>query len=137
MKKIPFLVVTLFLMALGVQRVDAQATFSHTASNPTGAITNTGVDTMTYTLTHGYNRIMFHEAVARASGTLAGTAILEYSVTGTSGSYQSDAGDTLTLTNVAAKYLYWNKTNTARYWRIRTTGSGTMTATTVGKLQTD
>lgn len=110
--------------------------FSQTASNPTGAITNAGIDTMTYTLTKGYDRNLFSMTYTRASGTSAGTVILEYRVSSTD-NWTSDLGDTLTVTNAASKTYLWNKTNTARQWRMRVGGSTTVTATVVGKLQTD
>jgi hypothetical protein len=112
----------------------SQATFSHTTSNPTGTITNTGIDTMSYTLTKGYDRIAIQPVITRTSGTLAGTSILAYSVNGSAWVNS----DTLTLANAATSVpTIWNKTVTARYWRIITTGSGTMVATTAAKLQTD
>jgi hypothetical protein len=132
MKKI-FLIV--FALSIGFVS-KSQATFSQTTSNPTGAITNAGIDTMTYQLTHGYDRILFSMTYTRASGTGAGTAILEYKV-GSADNYKSDAGDTLTVANSASQTLYWNKTNTARNWRIRVGGATTVTATVGAKLQTD
>lgn len=115
---------------------NSQASFSQTVSNPTGAITNAGIDTMTYFTTKGYDRILFSSTYTRASGTGAGTMILEYKV-GSADNYKSDAGDTLTVANAASQTLYWNKTVTARYWRIRVGGGTTVTATVVAKLQTD
>lgn len=111
------------------------ANFSQTSSNSSGSITNAGNDTMTVHTTKGYDRILFGMTYTRATGTAAGTAILEYSITGSN--YKSDAGDTLTVANSASQTLYWNKTVTARYWRIRVGGASTVTATASGKLQTD
>src|SRR5574343_212385 len=114
-------------LALGAS---SQVTMNKTTSNPTGAITNAGIDTSTYTLTKGYDRILFSMTYTRATGTGAGTAILEYK-NSSSDNYKSDAGDTLTVTNVASQTLYWNKTNTAKWWRIRVGGATTVTATVV------
>lgn len=137
MKKI--ILLSLFLAGLAAFSPDtglkAQASFSQTTSNPTGAITNAGIDTMTYTLTKGYARNLFSSTYTRASGTAAGTMILEYKL-GSADNYKSDAGDTLTLANAASQTMYWNKTVTARYWRIRVGGGTTVTATLVAKVQT-
>lgn len=127
----------LLSLAFSVNKVEAQGVaFAKTTSNPTGAITNTGIDTGTYHFTKGYDRILFGTTYTRATGTAAGTCILEYKVASVD-NYKSDAGDTLTLTNAASQSVYWNKTNTARYWRIRTGGGTTVTATVVNRAQTD
>jgi hypothetical protein len=133
-----FLIATLVFFAL-IQvptKVEAQVNFNQTAYNPTGAITNAGIDTMDYKLTKGYDRILVGMTYTRATGTAAGTAILEYKI-GSTDNWKADAGDTLTVTNVASQTLYWNKTVTARYWRIRVGGATTVTATVAAKLQTD
>lgn len=114
----------------------SQVTFQQTVSNPTGAITNTGIDTMTYLLTKGYSRVLFGMTYTRTTGTGAGTVILEYKLS-SADNYKSDAGDTLTVANVASQTLYWNKTISARYWRMRVGGATTVTATVTAKLQTD
>lgn len=114
----------------------AQTSFSQTVSNPTGAITNTGIDTMTYVTSKGYGRLLIGMTYTRATGTGAGTAILEYRLS-TTDNYKSDAGDTLTVANSASQSLYWNKTVTARYWRVRVGGATTVTATVGAKIQTD
>lgn len=111
----------------------SQASFTQTTSNPTGAISNNGIDTMSYTSTKGYSRALFGMTYARSAGTGAGTAILEYKI-GTSDNWKSDVGDTLTITNAASTSYYWNKTVPARYWRIRVGGATTVTATVTAKL---
>jgi len=128
------LVSTLLLLTLTSETQAQGVAFSKTASNPTGAITNTGIDTGTYVFTKGYERILFNSTYTRATGTAAGTFILEYKIN-SSDNYKSDAGDTLSLTNVASQTLYWNKTVPARYWRIRTGGGTTVTATVVNRAQ--
>lgn len=132
MKKIFLILVTL---AIGYT-VQSQVTMSQTASNPTGGITNAGIDTMSYTLTKGYDRLLFGMTYTRSANTAAGTAILEYKIS-SSDNYKSDAGDTLTVSNAASQTLYWNKTNTARIWRVRVGGATTVTATVTTKIQTD
>lgn len=114
-------------MALGLG-ANSQITFVHTTTNPTGAITNAGIDTATYGFTKGYARVLFSMTYTRSASTGAGTTILEYKNALTD-NYKSDVGDTLTVTNVASQTLNWNKTVTARYWRVRTGGATTVTAT--------
>lgn len=113
---------------------NSQSKFSQTTSSPTGAILNASVDTMSYSTSQGYQRTLIGMTYTKVTGTGAGTAILEYRISPTD-NYVSDAGDTLTITNVATRTYYWNKTNTARYWRIRVGGATTVTATVVAKLQ--
>lgn len=135
MKKIIlFLTIAAALFVGAPQSVDAQVSFKQTAYNATGTITNTGIDTMTYTLAKGYPRILVGMTYTRASGTAAGTAILEYKI-GTTDNWVADAGDTLTVTNVASRTYYWNKTNPARFWRLRVGGATTVTASVAAKLE--
>lgn len=138
MKKIAILLlVGLSFGQVTTNKASAQGVaFTKTAFNPTGAITNTGIDTGIYHLTKGYDRILFSTTYTRATGTGAGTCILEYKLHAND-NYKSDAGDTLTLANSASQTVYWNKTNTARYWRVRTGGGTTVTATVVNRAQTD
>lgn len=127
----------IFGLVIMPNKAEAQnKTFSQTDYNPTGTITDTGIDTMTAVFTKGYGRILFSTQIVRASGTMAGTAILEYRVD-QNYAYKSDAGDTLTLTNSASQTVSWNKTVTARYWRIRIGGATTVSATCTAKAQTD
>lgn len=121
----------LFLISVGLALAytpKAQVTFSHTATNPTGTITNTGIDTSTYVFTKGYPATTFALTMTRTSGTAAGTAILEWKLRSTD-NYRSDAGDTLTVANSASQTLIWKKTHPARYWRVRTGGATTVVAT--------
>lgn len=127
MKKI---IMFLCLFAIGFA-VQAQTAFSHTASNPTGAVVNTSVDTMTYSMQKGYKLVGIQTIVTKVSGTVAGTSILYASIDGTN--YVA-TGDTLTNTNVATNSFLVTKANPYRYWRILTTGSGTMSATTAAKI---
>lgn len=108
----------------------AQSAFRQTASNPTGTVTNTSVDTMTYALSASYSTISIQPVITKTSGTVAGTSILQLSVNGTN--YINT--DTLTNTNVATNSTIWNKFTTAKYFRILTTGSGTMVVTVAAKL---
>ena len=137
MKRI--IILTLSFLLLGSVMNESQAqgvVFAKTASNPNGAITDTGIDTSTYRFTRGYSKILFGMTYTRATGTAAGTAILEYKIS-SSDNYKSAVGDTLTLTNAASQTVYWNKEIPARYWRVRVGGGTTVTATVAVKAQTD
>ena len=109
----------------------SQTAFSHTASNPTGAILNTSADTMNYNLQKGYNLLSIQPVITKATGTMAGTTVLYYSVDGTN---WVTTGDSQTNTNVTTNTTVWNKTSAARYWRIITSGATTVTATTAAKI---
>lgn len=109
----------------------AQTAFNHTASNPTGAVVNTAVDTSSYTLSASYHTVSIQPALTKVSGTVAGTSILQMSVNGV----QYINTDTVTNTNIAvSSSVIWTKVTAARYFRILTTGSGTMSATTAAKI---
>lgn len=136
MKKITFIIAAVLALSYSQQSNSQGVSFSQTVSNPTGTISNAGIDTMTYHLSKGYDRILFSMTYTRSANTAAGTVILEYKL-GTSDNYVADAGDTLTVTNAASKTYYWNKANTARYWRMRIGGATTVTATVVGHLETN
>lgn len=113
--------------------VQAQSAFHQTTANPTGAVVNTGIDTMTYTLSQPYTNISIQTVTTKVSGTVAGTTVLYYSVNGTN---FVSTGDTLTNTNVATSSAIWVKSGSpVRYWRILTTGVGTMSATVAAKIQ--
>lgn len=136
MKRILSIFLLFSMLALSYTSKSQGAAFSQTATNTTGTITNAGIDTMTYHLTKGYSLLLVDAVIVRASGTTAGTAILEWSVRGTV--YKSDVGDTLTVANAASQTLYWSvKVNPARYWRIRIGGATTVSATATARLQTD
>lgn len=122
-----FLVFALCFAALFAQ---AQTSFTHTKSNPTGLITNTGSDTSTYSLPGYYETLSIQPTVVKASGTLAGTAIFQFSTNGKE--FLTSLGDTVTLANVAESapvILHLTKPDFL-FMRIITTGSGTMTANT-------
>jgi len=135
MKRLIIIALAILPLASAINKSNAQGVaFAKTASNPTGAITNAAIDTGSYVFSKGYSRVLFNTTYTRATGTAAGTCILEYKINA-SDNYKSDAGDTLSLTNVASQTLYWNKTVPARYWRIRTGGGTTVTATVVNRAQ--
>lgn len=128
MKKIIFLIVLAGLFSC----VNAQVgTFSQTASNAPGAITNTSIDTMTYTLSKPYDHVSIQPVVTKATGTMAGWAVLDYSVNGTSWYVGTDS---LELTNVTTNTIVWDKTTAAKYFRIRVGGATTVTGTATAKI---
>jgi hypothetical protein len=129
MKKAIFFLLIGLVCSIGLQA--QTGTFSHTASNPTGAVVNTSVDTMTYTLSKGYQLVGIQTIITKVSGTVAGTSVLYASIDGVN--YVS-TGDTLTNTNVTTNSFLVTKATPYKYWRILTTGSGTMSATTNAKI---
>ena len=50
---------------------EAQVAMRQTTSNPTGAITNTSIDTMSYTLSQSYGTVSIQPVVTKATGTMA------------------------------------------------------------------
>jgi hypothetical protein len=124
----------LFIMALTAFGFVANAqliTFSHTATNPNGTVTNTGTDTMNASIPGYAAALGIQLAVTKTSGTVAGIARLYGSIDGTN---YIATGDTLTLTDVATNSVIWTKSTPVYVnYRIRTTGSGTMVATTSAK----
>lgn len=129
MKKILFI-----LMGISVLATTSNAqliSFSHTATNPTGTVTNTGTDTMS-ALIPGYSSVTgIQLVVTKTSGTVGGTARLYGSI---DGSNFVATGDTLTLADASINTVIWRKDLPVYVnYRIRTTGTGTMVATTSAK----
>lgn len=122
----------ILLFSLTAYFSQAQASFTQTASNPTGAITNTSVDTMTYTLTRAYTVVSIQPVVTKATGTMAGWAVLDYSINGSSWYVGTD---TLSLSNATTNTIVWNKAIAARYLRIRVGGATTVTGTCTAKVE--
>lgn len=127
MKKVFSLLI--LIIALGFV-THAQSAFHQTASNPTGAVVNTAVDTLTYSLSASYSLVSIQPVMTKVSGTVAGTSILQISVNGVN----FVNTDTLTNTNVTTNTVIWEKRTTSKYFRILSTGSGTMSATVAAKL---
>lgn len=123
--------IAMFIMVLFCMGVNAQSAFKYTTANPTGAFTNAALDTMTYTLKKSYKLISIQPVFTRATGTMAGTAILAKSVNGTSWVNT----DTLTLTNAATSTpTVWEKVSAAKYWRIIRSGATTVTGTSAATI---
>lgn len=125
---------TFFLLIACVVLLSAKAqtvSFSQTASNSGGAITNTSVDTMTRTLSKSYSLVSIQPVVTKATGTMAGWAVLDYSLDGTTWYVGTDS---LSLTNVTTQTIVWNKQTSARYFRVRVGGATTVTGTATAKV---
>lgn len=121
------LITLLCFLVIGVS-LKAQTAMNCTTFNSTCTVTNAGVDSMSYTTTKGYSFITIQPTMTKTSGTIAGTMVL-YSKNSSAAAYVA-TGDTLTLTNVATNTTMWTKNSAARYWLIKTTGSGTMVGVT-------
>lgn len=124
MKKFLFIIIAAFTL---VTASFAQATsFSKTITNPLSNIVNTGVDTLTTSVTNSYYIHGLQLTVTKVSGTVGGSAVLYGTIDGTN---WVATGDTVSLTNVATQSTILTKTNsvyTKYQWRI--TGTGTMSA---------
>lgn len=129
MKKTIFL--SLFLMVISFAGI-AQS-FNQTASNSTGAILNASLDTMNFSTVQSYTSVGIQPVITKATGTMAGTAVLYGSINGTN---FVAAGDTLTFTNVTTNTTVWTKTNPVfTYWRIITSGATTVTGTAAARFK--
>jgi len=128
MKKIMILLLFSLTAAISLQ---AQTAFNQTASNPTGALLNTAVDTMTYTMSKSYGIVSIQPVVTKATGTMAGWAVLDYSVNGTNWYVGTDS---LSLTDITTNTIVWTKNTAARYYRIRVGGATTVTGTAAAKI---
>ena len=127
MKKIISFLLCITLLTVAAE---AQTAFRYTTANPTGAFVNTAVDTMYFNLAKPYSHVSIVPVFIRATGTMAGTAILSCSVDGTT--YVNT--DTLTMTNAATNSVLWEKVSSCRYWRIIRSGATTVTGTSAAKL---
>ncbi len=129
MKKI--MMILLFSLTAYFSQAQSAYSFSQTASNPTGAITNTSVDTMTYTLSRSYPLISIQPVVTKASGTMTGWAVLDYSVDGNNWYVGTD---TVSLSNVTTNTAVITKQIAARFLRLRVGGATTVTGTCTAKV---
>jgi hypothetical protein len=127
-KKILFLITV--LLAFSYAGI-SQTVFSQTASNPSGTITNTGIDTLNLTLNKTYPNTTVTFSLTRTSGTVAGTATLAGSQ---DGSAYHTIGSAYTLVNGATDKTYWAFTSQWKYLRIIVGGGTTVVATAAAKL---
>ena len=133
MKKVFLLVFSVFALVAFSLKADAQQALKKTTANPTGAITNTGADTSSYTELglKLHKLVEFTVTVTRASGTLAGTATLYGSMDGV----KYTLIDSLSISN-AASYTgtLYVQNKAFKYWRIITGGMTTVSATVAGTV---
>lgn len=131
MKKIILLSISaLFLSYSG----KSQSIFNQSSSNPSGAITNTGIDTMTLIMPVSFTSVGVQPVISKASGTMAGTAYLYGSLDGVN----YVLIDSLTLADASINTTIWTKANPVyNYWRVTVGGATTVlanaTAIFVGK----
>lgn len=124
----------MLIAVLAFSFAEAQSAFRQSATNPTGAITNTSTDTMSITLSKGYSSVSIQPVVTKATGTMAGTARLYYSVNGSN----YTVIDSVSLTNVATQWTIWHVVNKpVRYFRVTVGGATTVTGAATAKIQTD
>lgn len=121
----------MFLAVTYFSFVEAQTAFQQGVSKPTGAYSNAQIDTMTAHFSNSYLTVSIQPVVTKLTGTMAGNAILYYSVNGTN---YIASGDTLTFSNSTTNTTIWNKTSAAKYWRIVVAGGTTLTGTAAAKF---
>ena len=118
MKKLILLLVVLFA-GLGLS---AQTNFTNSGDT----ITNSGTVSATAEIKNA-GGVSIQAVVTKISGTVAGTAVLQGSLDGST--YYTFAADTLTLSDVSSQTLIWNVAeNYYVNYKVLFTGSGTMSA---------
>lgn len=128
MKKIIFL----FLFSLVLSAVGICQSFTYTATNSGGTFTNTAADTMYFSVPKDYLYHGIQVVITRATGTMAGTAVLYGTIDGTN---YVTTGDTLTTTNAAKNSAIWTKTNPVyNKYRIIRSGATTVTGSSAAKF---
>lgn len=125
MKNLLLLLVVALFASFGVN--------SQTAMTVSDTITNTGTEYATLQVKSSGSIISIQAVVTKLSGTVAGTVILQASNDGLN--YVTIGSDTLTLSNVTTNsYLFTVSNHPYIYYRLKATGSGTMSATLKGWL---
>lgn len=120
----------MFAVAVSTQ---AQVSFSQTASNPTGAISNSSVDTMNFSFSNPvyYGVVGIQPVVTKSAGTMAGKAYLFGSVDGVNHVLIYS----LALTNNTINTTVWKQTAPVyKAYRITVGGATTVTATATAKI---
>ena len=118
MKKLILLLVVLFA-GLGLS---AQTNFTNSGDT----ITNSGTVSATAEIKNA-GGVSIQAVVTKISGTVAGTAVLQGSLDGST--YYTFAADTLTLSDVSSQTLIWNVAeNYYINYKVLFTESGTMSA---------
>lgn len=129
MKKILFVLTLIFTFAM--MNVKAQTLSSFTG---TDTVVNTATVNLTLGVRGAYDYCAFQVVNTKVSGTPAGTTVLQYSVDGINYVTSTTVGDTLTNTNQTTNTKIWTLTDPKYpYYRLKTTGSGTMSVITSAK----
>ena len=129
MKKILFV---FFLFVANLTFAQTNPAVAMTATQDT--VINAGTTSHVKLLQAHYNTVTVAVRITKISGTVGGSAALQGSIDGTN--YFSISGaSNLTLSDVASQGTLWVTTNAPySYYRVLTTGSGTMRALVVAKI---
>lgn len=120
--------ISIFIMCLMFSVTFAQSTVTNMAGNG-ATLTDAGTGYVTLAPSLFYDQVSFQAKITKVSGTIAGTAILQWSNDNTN----FINTDTLTFSNQTTNTSIFVKTyNPAYYYRIKFTGSGTMSGTIYG-----
>ncbi|MGE7777375.1 hypothetical protein ACQKLP_21835 [Chitinophaga sp. NPDC101104] len=133
MKRFLFLVTLMLGFVLGSQ---AQTSMLSQYSKALDTVVNTGTKYLNLpTPLNGYYKTAeISVTYAKISGTVAGTAALEYSIDGTN-YYTLTANAAFTATDVASQTFGWSLKDVGfRYIRVKFTGTGTMSAQVQAKI---
>lgn len=132
MKRILSIYVMMFMCAtMFAQNGNINPTVTMAGSGDT--LTDTGSDTVSYTVTGTYKSISIQPVVTKISGTIGGTAILYGSLDNVT--FIQLNTDTLKMTNVTTNTKEWIiDSSPYHYYMVVFTGTGTMAAKTYGYL---
>lgn len=120
MKKLIFLLTAMVAIA---SATSAQSVTTMTGSGD--SIVNTGTKYLTADLSGNVTAASIQVIFTKTSGTVAGTATIEYSIDGTN--YYRVSTDSIKLSNVSSQGKLWTLSlpNSYKYVRIKIVGSGT------------
>lgn len=129
-------------LCLSITLVNAQlATFksAYDATSDTAKVTNGETAQLKVTAGGSANTTLIWIAVAKVSGTVAGTITMQGSIDGTTYKAMNTPSSqtalaTITATDATNTYHYILPGNPFKYYRISWTGTGTMVATVSAKI---
>lgn len=143
MKKFFVLALSALLFLTTANVVNAQVSFKSVYNSTSDTTVNTGTAYLTVATTAANRNVAaIQVVVTKISGTVAGTITLQGSLDGTNffaltDSTTSPTITTKTATDVASQTFAWLVNHSPWvYYRISYTGSGTMSASFIGRLQT-